>query len=229
MFLERPNRFLVMAEVGGEELPCFLPNPGRMMELLYPAAKLRVREMAGENRKTCHDVVAVDIGDRVISVDTRVPSKLISAALNSKSLPEFSPYGRILPEHGYANSRFDFLLSNGRRECLLEVKSCTLVEEGRALFPDAVTERGRRHLLHLIHALGEGYRASLLFLLQREDAEAVSPNDRTDPKFGDALRLAAMKGVEILAYRSRVEGDRILLGSKLGVELGPINGALQGT
>ncbi len=190
-----------------------------MTELIRPGIRLRVREMAADGRKTRHDVVAVDTGERVISVDTRVPNRLISAALGSRALPEFSEYPRVVPECGYGNSRFDFLLSNGRRRCLLEVKSCTLVEDGRALFPDAVTERGRRHLLHLVHALAEGYRASFLFLLQRDDAEVVSPNDRTDPEFGEALRLAAGRGVEILAYRSRMERDRIVLGSRLHVEL----------
>jgi sugar fermentation stimulation protein A len=190
-----------------------------MTELLHPGVRLRVREMAGEGRKTNHDVLAVDTGEMVISVDTRVPNRLISLALYSRGLPEFSEYTMVVPECGYGNSRFDFLLSNGRRRCFLEVKSCTLVEDGRALFPDAVTERGRRHLLHLVHALAEGYRASLLFLLQREDAGAVSPNDNTDPLFGEALRLAAGRGVEILAYRSRMEGDRIVLGSRLDVEL----------
>lgn len=196
------------------------------MELLHRGVTLRVREMAGKNRKTHHDVVAVDIGESTISLDTRVPNKLISVALNAGALPEFLEYDRVASERRYGNSRFDFLLTSGRERCLLEVKSCTLVEDGRALFPDAVTERGRRHLLHLIHSLGEGYRASLLFLLQREDAEAVSPNDRTDPRFGDALRLAAGKGVEILAYRSKMEDDRIVLGSRLNVELGPITGVL---
>ena len=223
IFLRGPNRFLVIAKLRGEEVPCFLPNPGRMTELLRPGVRLRVREMTEDGRKTRYDVVAVDTGERLISVDTRVPNRLVSVALNSRALPEFSQYSRVFSERGYGNSRFDFLLSSGRRRCLLEVKSCTLVEDGRALFPDAVTERGRRHLLHLVQALGEGYRASLLFLLQREDAEAVSPNDRTDPRFGEALRLAAGRGVEILAYRSRMEKDRIHLGSRLDVELDPHN------
>jgi len=190
-----------------------------MHELLTLGTKVILREVLKENRKTSHDLIGVFYDGQMVSVDSRVPNKLVLEALRNRDIEELSEYNAIKPEYGYGRTRFDFLLSNKYEQCLLEVKSCTLVKDGVAMFPDAKTERGRRHVRDLVKAKKEGYRACVLFIVQRTDAQVFSPNDETDPEFGEALRDAAADGVEVYAYYSKFAEDRITLKGKVKVGL----------
>ncbi len=200
-------------------LPSFLPNPGRMHELLTPGTEVVLREVLKENRKTDYDLIGVLYNGQMVSVDSRVPNKLVLEALKNRDIKELSEYNTIKPEYGYGHTRFDFFLANEQGRCLLEVKSCTLVKDGVAMFPDAKTERGRRHVTDLVKAKKEGYRACVLFIVQRTDANVFAPNDETDPEFGKVLRDAALEGVEVYAYKVEISpGFSLLsLSSKLDV------------
>lgn len=204
IFQERPNRFLALVKIENRILPSFLPNPGRMHELLTPGTEVVLREVLKENRKTDYDLIGVFHNGQMVSVDSRVPNKLILEALRNREIEELSDYNTIKPEYGYGHTRFDFFLANEHERCLLEVKSCTLVKDGVAMFPDAKTERGRRHVRDLAKAREEGYRACVLFIVQRTDASVFAPNDETDPEFGKALRDAFFKGVEIYACKVEI-------------------------
>lgn len=218
-FVERPNRFLTKVRVNKKVVPCFLPNPGRMHELLRPEVEVFVREVKRKkNRKTVYDLIGVLHRGELVSLDTRVPNKLLFEALKNKDIEELNMYNFVKPEWTYGNSRFDFFLSNKCQNCLLEVKSCTLVEDGVALFPDAPTLRGKRHLLELIDAKKEGYRACILFVVQRVNANVFTPNDKTDPDFGEAFREALKNGVEAYAYYSEFVGNKIFLRDKVEVK-----------
>jgi len=219
IFKERLTRFSALVQVGDKTVLCFLPNPGRLNELLTPDAKVILREAASGKRKTSYDLIGVHYKSQKISVDSRAPNKLVLEALRNRDLEEFSEYSIIKPEHPYGRTKFDFFLSNGQRRCFLEVKSCTLVKYGAALFPDAKTERGTRHVQDLLKAKNEGYRACVLFIIQRTDAQVFSPNDETDPEFGKALRQAAKHGVEVYAYCSELVKDKITLKEKVKVVL----------
>jgi len=223
IFEERLTRFSAIVRVdGGETVPCFLPNPGRLRELLVSGARVVLRRGgAAGGRKTVYDIVGVYSGGVVVSVDSRVPNKLVLQALKNGDLAEFHGYAHFKPEYTYGRARFDFLLYGGSaaKPCLLEVKSCTLVRDGVAMFPDAPTERGARHVLELAKALGEGFRAAILFIIQRRDAKVFTPNDETDPKFGKALREAANRGVEVYAYLASFSGNKITLNGKVEVRL----------
>jgi sugar fermentation stimulation protein A len=221
IFQKRPNRFLALVKVEDRILPSFLPNPGRMHELLTPGTEVILREVLKENRKTDYDLIGVFYNGQVVSVDSRVPNKLVLEALKNGDIEELSEYNIIKPEYGYGHTRFDFFLTNEHESCLLEVKSCTLVKDGVALFPDAETERGRRHLRDLVKAKKEGYRACVLFVVQRTDADVFAPNDETDSEFGKVLRDAALEGVEVYAYYSEFVGNKITLKGKVKVELEP--------
>lgn len=211
-----------MVKVEDRILPAFLPNPGRMCELLTPGTEVILREIATKkNRKTDYDLIGVVYNGQMVSVDSRVPNKLVLEALKNGDIEELSEYNTIKPEYSYGHTRFDFLLANKYERCLLEVKSCTLVKEGVAMFPDAETERGRKHLRDLMKAKREGYRSCVLFVIQRIDAQVFAPNDETDPEFGRALREAAEEGVEVYAYYSKFTGDMIMLKGKVRVELQP--------
>lgn len=219
LFQKRLTRFSALVQVGGEILQSFLPNPGRMHDLLTHGAKVILREAACKERKTFYDLLGVYYKCQQVSLDSRIPNKLVLKALRSGDLPEFSGYTIIKPERSYGRTKFDFLLSNGQKRCLLEVKSSTLVMDGVAMFPDGKTERGKRHVMELLKAKGEGYRAAILFIIQRKDADTFSPADHIDPKFGGALRKAAENGVEIYAYRSEFVGNKITLREKIKIEL----------
>jgi len=192
-----------------------------MHELLTPGTKVILREALKESRKTRYDLIGVFYNDHVVSVDSRVPNNLVLEALKNRDIEELSEYNMIKPEYGYGHTRFDFFLTNEHEGCLLEVKSCTLVKDGVAMFPDAETERGRRHVRDLVKAKKEGYRACVLFIVQRTDAHVFAPNDETDPEFGKVLRDAVMKGVEVYAYKVEISLAFSLfsLSSKLDVYL----------
>ncbi|MCP8312015.1 MAG: DNA/RNA nuclease SfsA [Candidatus Methylarchaceae archaeon HK02M1] len=221
LFQERRNRFLALVKVEDMILPSFLPNPGRMYELLTPGKEVLLREVFKEKRRTSYDLIGVFHRGQTVSVDSRLPNRLVLEALKNRDIEELSEYNIIKPEYAYRYSRFDFLLTNGHEPCILEVKSCTLVKDRVALFPDAKTERGRRHLRDLIESKKEGYRACVLFIVQRTDALFLAPNDETDPQFGKILRDAASKGVEVYAYYSNFIKNKITLKGKVGVKLEP--------
>ncbi len=217
-FLKRPNRFLALVKMDNNIILSFVPNPGRMHELLKPRIKVLLRKVNKKSRKTSFDLVGVFHGGQIVSVDSRIPNRLVSLALKNEGIPEFKGYTDIKPEYSFNHTRFDFFLTGNLKPCFLEVKSCTLVRDNRALFPDAVTKRGRRHVEHLIEAREEAYRSCILFIVQRNDASVFSPNDEVDPKFAAVLRRAAEKGVGVLAYYSEFDGCRIALRGRLRVE-----------
>jgi len=221
-FLERPNRFLAFVKIADRVFPSFVPNPGRMRELLIPGTGVLLRKVLRDGRKTSYDMIGVYYKGKMVSIDARVPNKLVLETLRNRDIKEFSEYSIIKPEQSYGHTRFDFLLSNENEKCFLEVKSCTLVKDGVAMFPDARTERGSRHLRDLMKAKKEGYRACVLFIIQRTDGHVFSPNDEADPQFGMTLRGVASKGVEVYAYYSEFIKDRIILRGRAKVELGPI-------
>jgi sugar fermentation stimulation protein A len=190
-----------------------------MYELLNLGTKVILKEVLKDSRKTSYDLIGVLHNGQIVSIDCRVPNKLVYKALLNREIKEFSEFNIIQPEHRYGHSRFDFLLLNNQKKCLLEVKSCTLVRDGVALFPDAPTERGRRHVKMLTEAKKEGYIASVLFIIQRTDAKVFTINYNTDPKFGKSLRNAFLKGVNVLAYGSEFVKNRITLKRKVKVDL----------
>jgi sugar fermentation stimulation protein A len=218
IFKERLTRFSALVERENKIFEVFLPNPGRLKELLNFGAKVVLKKTVHKGRKTAYDLIGVYHKGEKVSVDSRVPNRLVFEALKKKALKEFAEYSVIKPEPFYGNMRFDFLLSNNE-VCLLEVKSCTLVRDGVAMFPDAKTERGARHVMELLKAKKEGYRACLLFIIQRRDAYAFSPADDVDKKFGEALRQAFNGGVEVYAYSSEFVEDKIVLDGRVKVKL----------
>ncbi|NVM01579.1 MAG: DNA/RNA nuclease SfsA [Candidatus Helarchaeota archaeon] len=202
-FVERPNRFLGIVELKSEKIQCFIPNPGRMKELLTENKKVWLNSISKNNRKTSYDLIAVEHEDKIVSIDSRVPNKFVFNLLQKKYLFNFE-FDEIKPEFSYKNSRLDFFLRKNNEKYLVEVKSCTLVKDKTALFPDAPTERGARHVSELIGALKDGYKSFIIFIIQRDDAEFFSPNEETDKNFSEKLKLAQKEGVIIKALTNRV-------------------------
>ncbi len=217
-FLQRLNRFSALVAIEGRKEPVYLANSGRMAELLQPGRTVLLQEKSHPHRKTGYDLIMVALGEKLVSVDARVPGRLVYEAIVAGGLPHFHGYSSIHREVTMGRSRLDFLLTNHSR-CFLEVKSVTLVRQGKALFPDAPTLRGRRHLRELSHAREQEDEAGVIFVVQREDAIAFSPHDEMDPEFGRALREALAAGVAVYAYRCRVSPQQLALAGEIPVLL----------
>ena len=218
IFQSRPNRFLGVVLMDGVETLCFVPNPGRMKELLYPGVRVYLMPVQSDIRKTHYNLTLVDHHGTLVSVDSSVPNKLVGEAVGSGIIESFREFRVKKAEYTFGESRLDFLLENDSGHLLLEVKSCTLIRDGVALFPDAPTKRGSRHLRTLTRGLMHG-RSAVFFLIQRPDANSFRPNMETDPDFAANLDEAKRKGVEVYAYSSRVDFDGVFLGSRVPIDL----------
>lgn len=210
-FVGRLNRFAARVEVGGRLVLAHVPNSGRLRELFVPGRRIYLTEAHRPGRKTRYDLACVRVGRTLVSADARLPNRLAAEAIAAGRIHELAGRRIIRPEVRHGNSRFDLLLGGRGRRLLLEVKSATLVEDGVALFPDAPTERGRRHLEKLMAARRRGFDAGVLFVIQRPDAHAFSPHWEADPQFARALCRAAEAGVRVLAYRCRVTTREVAL------------------
>ncbi len=214
VFLSRPNRFIARVELDGCVETVHVKNTGRCRELLVPGAKVILCPGLNPARKTRYDLVAVYKGDVLINMDSQAPN-----ASAPELLERLFPGLSIRPEQTYARSRFDFYLEGGDRRVYVEVKGVTLEQDGVARFPDAPTERGRRHLEELATAAAEGYEAYVLFLVQMKGCRVFRPNDDTDPAFADTLRRVSRAGVGILCYDCIVTEDGMVPDAPVPVEL----------
>ena len=146
-FINRPNRFQAYIYKDEEEIMVHVPNTGRCKEILIPGATIILREENNSSRKTKFDLIGVYKGERFINIDSQIPNKVVEEALKLKKIKALSRFDLIEREKNFGNSRFDFRLKNEEKEYYLEVKGVTLEKDGGTMFPDAPTERGRKHLL----------------------------------------------------------------------------------
>ena len=231
-FLSRPNRFIANVIVDGAEETVHVKNTGRCKELLYEGVRifLEDHEENRKTRKTRYSLVTVEkkgyrtkLGVRLINIDSHAPNRIVGEALSDGSikLPGLSfPFDRIKPEVTYGASRFDFYVEDKEgNKAYIEVKGVTLEDDGIARFPDAPTERGVKHIGELCHALGQGFAAYLIFVIQMKDITFLEPNDETHPAFGEALREAHDKGVVILAYDCNITADSMTIGESVPIKL----------
>ncbi len=219
VFLRRDNRFLVTVELEGKPVHAHLPNSGRLRELLSPGREVYLTPMRHPGRKTAFDLKLVRVGQTLVSADARLPPLLLQEAIERGELPEFAGYPRIEHEPRFAGGRLDLLLVGAGSTCFVETKSVTLVEKGVALFPDAPTARGRRHLEKLASLVAQGYRAVVAFVVQRDDASVFAPNAEADPAFAATLEEVHSAGVEVRAYRCHVTLEEIRITGILPMKL----------
>lgn len=216
-FLARPNRFIAYIDVDGTTETVHVKNTGRCRELLIPGATVWVQEWDKPERKTKFDLITVKKSGRIINMDAQAPNKVFSEWAQAG---DFVTGLTILrPEQVYGTSRFDFYWQAGDRRGFVEVKGVTLEEGNAAYFPDAPTERGVKHVEELISCRSDGYEAVLFFVIQMEGIIYWSPNDRTHPAFGAAVRRAAQAGVQVLAFDCQVTCDSLALHQPVEVRL----------
>lgn len=216
-FVDRPNRFIAHVEVEGKIVICHVKNTGRCRELLIPGAVVYLQEWDKPERKTNFDLIAVEKSGRLINMDAQAPNRVFEEWARGGGFRH--DLTLLRPETTWGKSRFDFYYEQSEKRGFVEVKGVTLEENGAVYFPDAPTERGVKHVEELISLRAAGYEACLCFVVQIEGATYFSPNDRTHPAFGAALRRAAEAGVELLVYDCVVTKDTLCLHSPIELRL----------
>ncbi len=216
-FLSRPNRFIAQVEIDGEEHTVHVKNTGRCRELLTPGATVFLEKSGNPLRKTQDDLVAVYKGNMLVNMDSQSPNKAVAEWLRSGGLLKNPTL--VKPETKYGDSRLDFYIENETEKMYAEVKGVTLEVDGVAKFPDAPTERGRKHLGELIKAKQEGYRAAAIFVIQMKGCKCFNPNTERDPAFAKELKRAYESGVEILAVDCKVTPDSMTIDKRIEVLL----------
>ncbi len=215
VFLSRPNRFLAHVNIGGREEICHVKNTGRCRELLVPGATVWCQHHDAPGRKTNWSLITVKKGDRLINMDSQVPNKLAEEYVRAGGLgfvPEI-----VRPEQVWGNSRFDLYYEGNGHRGFVEVKGVTLEQEGVVRFPDAPTERGRKHLLELQKAVREGLEAWVLFVVQMSEVSRFEPNRTTDPAFADALAACREAGVGIRAVTCQVTPNSLSVDKEIPI------------
>lgn len=219
--VRRYKRFLADVRLAdGSELTVHCANPGSMAGLDAPGSEVLISDSGNAKRKLPHSLELVRVGRSWVVVNTARANQVVAEALARDALPALSGHDSIRPEVRYGeNSRVDFLLEGGRGRTWLEVKSVTMAEDRTALFPDAVTARGLKHLLELSACAAAGDRAVMLFLVGREDCELFRPAESIDPAYAQGLRDAQAAGVEILVHETHVRATGISVAGTLPFQL----------
>lgn len=214
-FISRPNRFTAHIELDGEIQICHVKNTGRLQELLLPGAEVFVQKAANPDRKTAYDLIAVKHGSGLVNIDSNAPNKVFGEYLKAGGLGFIPDYIRAETKHG--DSRFDYYFEHDGIKCFTEVKGVTLRKDGIALFPDAPSERGVKHLRGLIDCVSEGYEACAVFIIKIDGIHHFEANRDSHPEFAAALKDAASAGVKILALGCDIERDSIQITKEIPV------------
>ena len=224
--IRRYKRFLADAvlEETGEEVIAHCPNPGAMLGLAKPNARIWLEPNNDPKKKLKYGWRLEELGeDHLAGIDTSVPNKVVGEALRSGAIPQLSQYQNIKAEVPYGTkSRIDFLCKeNGLADAYVEVKNVHLRRNGDwAEFPDCVTTRGAKHLAELSEMVARGHRAIMLYLVQRDDCGRFRLAPDLDPKYAVAFDQARDAGVEMIAYGTRISRIGVEIASELPVDPG---------
>ncbi len=218
ILIKRYKRFLADVKLySGEVITAHCANTGAMHECSEPGRKvwLSYHDKPGRKYKYSWDII--DMETSLVGVSTSVPNRLVRISLEAGLIDELSGYDVVKPEvKSGPDSRLDLALyADGRRDCFVEIKNCTLVKDRLACFPDAVTKRGLKHLVELQRLVKEGRRCVMFYLVQRMDADRFEPAHHIDPGYGAELARAEESGVEILVYDVSISTEAIKLQKKL--------------
>ncbi len=219
IFIDRPNRFLAKVRIDGVEEFVHVKNTGRCKEILIPGTEVYLEESNNTARKTKYSLISAYKGEKLINIDSQSPNAVIFESLKQEQIQEIGKTAVVKREVPFGDSRFDIYFENQIGKGFIEIKGATLECDGLVMFPDAPTERGRKHVYEMIKAVESGYLGFILFLIQMKGVKSFAPNVATDPEFAKALRLCAKSGVNILAYDSIIQKDEIRLGDKVPIIL----------
>jgi sugar fermentation stimulation protein A len=221
ILLKRYKRFLADIELADKKvLTVHCPNTGSMLGCSEPGSPVMISRSDNPGRKYPHTLEMVQAGSVWVGVNTSRTNRLVREALEKKIVKEFCKLDIITQEvKTSADTRLDFLLEQGSRRIYMEVKNCSLAENRAAMFPDAVTVRGAKHLHELAALKKQGHGAAVFFCVQRGDADYFKPAHHIDPGYAEALANVAAEGVMILAYQADVNPREIVIARKIPVNL----------
>ena len=218
--IKRYKRFFVDIKHQNRTIIAHCPNSGSMLGLLKAGNKVFFSESDNPKRKLKYTLQIIEIDNKLVGINTHLTNKIILESLKEKKIQSLNKFTKIQPEKKFSNNtRFDFLISNNKEKCFLEVKNVTLVREKNiAEFPDAITSRGTKHLNELVEAKKKGYQSYLLFLIQREDCKLLKIAKDIDVDYNNAFNLALKNGVKILCYDCKLSDEEIRINNQIFYE-----------
>jgi sugar fermentation stimulation protein A len=219
--IQRYKRFLADVRLAsGEVVTAHCTNTGSMMGCKEPGSAVYLSRSENLNRKLPYTWELIQIDGTWVGINTMHPNKLVPEAVEAGVIQELSGYPTIRREVKVsAHTRLDVCLEGKSGVCFVEVKNVTLAVDRTAAFPDAVSERGTKHLRELMRLKRQGHRAAIVFVIQRRDCDYFRPADEIDPQYGRWLRRAIKAGVEALPYRAKVTPKEIFLTDRIATKL----------
>ena len=219
--IQRYKRFLADVRLeNGEIVTAHCTNTGSMMGCKEPGSSVYISRSDNLNRKLLYTWELIKTDSTWVGINTLHPNKLVPEAVQSGVIAELSGYLSIRREVKVsAHTRLDLCLEGPNGNCFIEVKNVTLAMNGTAAFPDAVSERGTKHLKELMRLKRQGHRAAIVFVIQRGDCSTFRPADEIDSEYGRWLRKAVKAGVEALPYRAKVTAREIVLTDRIATTI----------
>ena len=216
-FIKRYKRFFVDINYKDKIITAHCPNTGSMMGLLNKGNKTWFSVSNNPKRKLRYSLEIIRVGKSLVGINTLLTNKLVFEALKSKKIKSLIRFDNIKAEVKFSNStRFDFLISDTKEKCLLEVKNVTLLRNNNiAEFPDAITSRGTKHLTELINAKKRGFHSCIIYLIQRQDCKVFKIADDIDINYKVAFDKAIKAGVKILCYDCKINDEEIKLNNQI--------------
>ena len=218
--VKRYKRFFVDIKYKNKIITGHCPNSGSMMGLLNKGNKIWFSRSDNLSRKLKYTLEIIEVGKKMIGINTLLTNKIVFEALSQKKIKNFVKFNNIKPEVKFSDkTRFDFLISDNKEKCFLEVKNVTLSRKDKiAEFPDAITSRGTKHLKELIIAKQRGFESYILYLIQREDCKSFRIAKDIDEEYKIAFDKALKKGVKIICYDCKISTEGIKLNNRINYE-----------
>ena len=219
--VQRYQRFLADVRLpSGEIVTAHCTNTGSMIGCKEPGSVVYISRSDKKGRRLLYTWEIVEVGRTWVGINTMHPNRLVAEAIASGAIPELQGYDNVRREVvTRQGTRLDLCLEGSNGSCFVEVKNVTLAVDGAAAFPDAVSERGRKHLKELMWLRRKGHRGAVVFVIQRTDCRIFRPADEIDSEYGRWLRRAVKAGVEILPYVATVTPKEIVLKERLPIRL----------
>tara|TARA_B110000438_G_scaffold114489_1_gene112223 strand:+ start:4677 stop:5372 length:696 start_codon:yes stop_codon:yes gene_type:complete len=215
--IKRYKRFFVDIKYQNKKVIAHCPNSGSMMGLLTEGNKVWFSKADNPNRKLKYTLEILGANKNMIGVNTRLTNKIVLEALENKKIKDLIKFNDIKSEVKFSdNTRFDFLISNKKEKCFLEVKNVTLVrKKAIAEFPDSITSRGSKHLKELINAKRKGYASYILYLIQRDDCKSFKVASDIDEVYKNNFDIALKNGVKMLCYDCKLSNEEIIINNRI--------------
>jgi len=217
--IKRYKRFFVDLKHKNKTITAHCPNSGSMMGLLNEGNKVWFSKSNNPNRKLKYTLEIIEIEKKLVGINTHLTNKIVYDALSKKKIKKLSKFNNIKTEVKFSNdTRFDFFLRNKNKKCFLEIKNVTLKRNKNiAEFPDAITSRGKKHLLNLIKAKKEGFDSYILYLIQRSDCDSFKIAEDIDFEYKNAFDKALKAGVQILCYDCKITNEEVKISNQIKI------------